>query len=471
MNENIIQNLQQTFANNFDVKYREIITDRGVITVVYVDTMCDSKFLSEFIVEPLSNFRGNMGSLLDIKKGILSASSIGVIKTMKDLHIHLLSGDAVLVFSFIKELVYCDAKGFSKRPIQTPITEAQIKGPREGFNEVLSDNISLIRRRIKDPKLKFESMMMGNKTNTSVVMGYIEGSVPPKLVEYIRSQMKSIDTDAVLSTNYIEEYLKCKHTPFDTIGYTEKPDVIASRLCEGRVAIFVDGTPFVATAPYFFVENFQTGDDYYSNKFFANGTRILRWVAFSLATFLTGFYVAIVTHHFSLIPYMFTFRLAISRAGVPFPTVVEVLLMSFFFQLSREAGVRLPQPIGQTMSIVGALILGDATVGSGLASQTTLVIVAISSICSFLVPKVYAAIASWNLFIIAFSTVLGLPGFYIAFCIFVSHLAGLNSCGYPYLYPIGTLKTFGFKDMLVRDYLREMTNSIYGEGSKDEKNN
>jgi hypothetical protein len=469
MNENIIQKLQETFAHNFDMKYREIITDKGIITIVYLDTMCDSKFISEFIVEPLSNFRGNIGSLLDIKKGILAASSIGVIKTMKDLHTHLLSGDAVLVFSFMKELVYCDAKGFPKRPIQTPITEAQIKGPREGFNEALADNISLIRRRIKEPNLKFESMMMGNKTHTSVVMGYIEGSVPPKLVEYIRNQLKSIDADAILSTNFIEEKLKCKHTPFDTIGYTEKPDVISARICEGRIAIFVDGTPFVATAPYFFFENFQTGDDYYSNKFFANGTRILRWVAFCLATFLTGFYIAIVTHHFSLIPYMFTFRLAISRAGVPFPTVVEVLLMNFFFQLSREAGVRLPQPIGQTMSIVGALILGDATVGSGLASQTTLVIVAISSICSFLVPKAYAAIASWNLVMIIFSTVLGLPGFYIAFCIFVSHLAGLNSCGYPYLYPIGTLKTFSFKDILIRDYLSEITNSIFDEVSKDEK--
>lgn len=469
MNENILLYIKDIFKNSFDVKYREIITNRGVINVIYIDNMCDSKFVSQFIINPLSKNRDEIGSILDIKKGILSVGSLGIIQTKDDLLTHLLSGDAILLFSFIKDVIYCDAKGFPKRAITTPITEAQIKGPREGFNEALADNLSLIRRRIKDVNLKLESMMMGSKTNTTVVMAYIEGSAPEKLVEYIRSQLKSIDTEAVLSVNYIEEKLKCKHTPFDTIGYTEKPDVVASRICEGRVAIIVDGTPFVATAPYFFIENFQTGDDYYSNIFFANFTRLLRWTAFLLATLLTGFYIAIVTHHFSLIPYMFTFRLAVSRAGVPFPTVVEVLLMNFFFQLSREAGIRLPQPIGQTMSLVGALILGDATVGSGLASQTTLIIVAISSICSFLVPKVYTAIAVWNLFIILFSSVLGLPGFYISFCIFVSHLAGLNTCGYPYLFPLGTLRRYKHKDIIVTDYLRNMTNNIFDEGEKNEK--
>lgn len=470
MNENILLEIKDTFKDSFDVKYREIVTNRGVINVIFTDNMCDSKFISQFIIEPFSTYRGDIGSILDIKKGILYANSLGVIKTKDELFTHLLSGDVIIIFSFLKEVIYCEAKGFSKRPIQTPITESQIKGPREGFNEALTDNLSLIRRRIKDKNLKFENMMLGSQTHTSVVMGYIEGSSPTELIDYIRSKLKSIDAKVVLSTNYIEEALKCKHTPFDTIGYTEKPDVVVSRLCEGKVAIFVDGTPFVATAPYFFIENFHTGDDYYSNKFFGNATRLLRWLAFSLATLLTGFYLAIATYHFSLIPYLFTFRFAISRAGVPFPTVIEVLLMNFFFQLSREAGIRLPQPIGQTMSIVGALILGDATVGSGLASQTTLVIVAISSICSFLVPKAYAAIATWNFVMIAFSSVLGLPGFYIGFCIFVSHMAGLNTCGYPYLFPIGTLRTFKQKDILVRSDLRNIYNTIFEEAKKDEKN-
>jgi hypothetical protein len=467
MNEAVYQFIKETFRNSFDVKYREIVTDKGVINIIYIDNMCDAKFISEFIIAPLSNARDKIGDIIDIKKGILSVGSIGVVKNKDELITHLLSGDVVIIFSFLKEIVFCDAKGFAKRSVTTPLTEGQIKGPREGLTEVLADNISLIRRRVKDPDLKFENITLGRKTKTMVVISYIENTAPRQLIEYIKKQLNSIDENAILNSNYIEEKLKCKHTAFDTIGFTEKPDVASSRLCEGRVIIMVDGTPFVITAPYFFFEGIQAGDDYYNNKYFGNATRILRWIAFALAILLPSFYIAIVTHHFSLIPYAFTFRLAVSRAGVPFPTVIEVLLLAFFFQLSREAGIRLPQPVGQAMSIVGALILGDATVGSGLASQTTLIIVAISSICSFLVPKLYPSIALWNLVLIPFSAALGLPGFYIGFCVLVSHIAGLNSCGYPYLFPLGTLRSFGHKDILIRGDLYEVTNNIFKEEEKN----
>ncbi len=469
MNEKILQYIKEIFSNTFDIKYREIITNKGVITIVYIDNMCDIKFINEFIIKPLAECRTDIGNLLDLKKGILSINSGAVITNKEDLITNILSGNVVIISSFTHEVIYYEAKGFNKRAIDIPITEGLIKGPREGFNEAIADSLSLVRKRVKDPNLKFENLTLGSKTHTFVVMGYIKGSAPSGLIDYIRSQLKSIETEAILNINYIEEKLKCKNTPFDTIGYTEKPDVIASRLCEGRVAVFVDGTPFVATAPYFFFENFQTGDDYYSNIFFSNATRILRWIAFVLATLLTGFYLAIVTHHFSLIPYIFTFRLAVSRAGVPFPSVIEVLLLNLFFQLSREAGIRLPQPIGQTMSIVGALILGDATVGSGLASQTSLIIVAVSAICSFLVPKAYTAIAYWNFVITIFASVLGLPGFYIGFCVFVSHIAGLNSCGYPYLFPLGTLRTYKHKDIIMSGYLREISNNIFDEEKSDEE--
>ena len=165
----------------------------------------------------------------------------------------------------------------------------------------------------------------------------------------------------------MRKQLKNKNTAFDTIGTTEKPDVVASKLLEGKIAIIVDGTPFVITAPYFFIDNFQTPDDYYSNKYFANLSRIIRVVSFFSASLLSGLYLAIATFHFSLIPSVLAVKFTISRAAVPLPTVIELLLMTFFFQLLREAGIRLPQSIGQAMSIVGALILGDAVVGVGLS--------------------------------------------------------------------------------------------------------
>lgn len=461
--------IKEKLKNSYDVKYREIECELGIIFGVFIDDLCDSKFISEYIFNPLMQNKIVTMDLDYIKKEILPANSIGDINSNDEAIYHILSGDVVIIFSFANCAIYCEAKGYVRRSVGIPVTENVIKGPREGFTEAFVDNVSLIRRKIKNPDLKFETIILGSKSNTVVVVCYIEGVAPKKLVDYIRKKVSNIKLEFVLDTNYIEEQLKNKNTAFDTIGTTEKPDVAASKLLEGKIAIIVDGTPFVITAPYFFVDNFQAPDDYYSNVYFANLSRITRVLSFFIASLLSGLYLAIACFHFSLIPTVFAVKFTISRAGVPLPTIVELLTMTFFFQLLREAGIRLPQSIGQSMSIVGALILGDAAVGVGLASQSTVVIVAISSISSFLVPKLYGALTIWNIIIILFSSVLGLPGFYIGFFIFISHLAGLESCGYPYLFPLGTLETFKFKDILYRKDLSEISNSIFDKGDSNEK--
>lgn len=465
ININIIK---EKLKNSYDVKYREIECEVGTIFGVFIDDLCDSKFISEYIFNPLMRHQIETDDIEYIKKEVLPANSIGDINSIDEAIYHVLSGDVILVFSFSDKSFYCEAKGYVRRSVGVPITENVIKGPREGFTEAFVDNVSLIRRKIKNSSLKFETLIIGDKSNTVTVICYIEGVAPKKLVDYIRKKVSNIKLEFILDTNYIEEQLKNKNTVFDTIGTTEKPDVVASKLLEGKVGIIVDGTPFVITAPHFFIDNFQTPDDYYSNKYFGNLSRIMRVVGFCLASLLSGLYLAISTFHFSLIPTVITLKLSISRAGVPFPTVVELFLMTFFFQLLREAGIRLPQPIGQSMSIVGALILGDAAVGAGLASQSTIVIVALASIASFLVPKLYGALSIWNIIIIFFSSVLGLPGFYIGFFIFISHMAGLESCGYPYLFPMGTLESFKFNDLLYRKDLSRISNSIFDKDDYNE---
>ena len=456
-----INYIKEKFKNSYDVVYREIECESGIIFGVFIDNLCDSKFISEYIFNPLIQNNINGVDLEYIKKEILPANSIGDVNSNEEAVSHILSGDLVLIFPFANKAIFCEAKGFVKRSVAVPSTENVIKGPREGFTESFVDNVSMIRRKIKNPDLKFENLILGYKSNTVVVICFIEGVAPVKLVDYIRKKVTNINIEFILDTNYIEEELKNKHTAFDTIGTTEKPDVVASKLLEGKIAIIVDGTPFVITAPYFLIDNFQTPEDYYTNKHFANISRVMRVVSFCLASLLSGIYLAISTFHFSLIPTVIALRLSLSRAGVPFPTVVELLLMTFFFQLLREAGIRLPQVIGQSMSIVGALILGDAAVGAGLASQSTIVIVALSSIASFLIPKLYGALSIWNIIIIMFSSVLGLPGFYIGVFIFMSHMAGLESCGYPYLFPFGTLESFKLRDLLVRKDLNKVSNSIF----------
>ena len=465
MNEKYLEYVKGKLEGNFDVKFRELKVNKGIIRLIFIDNLCDSKFISQYIMAPIINST-NIADGDMVKAKILEANSIGVVKSQDDALIHILSGDVIIISDFYKEIIFCEAKGYVRRSVSIPITENVVKGPREGFTEAFVDNVSMLRRKIKNPDLKFETGYLGKKSNTVVVISYIKYVAPESLVKYIKDQLNSVDEDFILESNYIEEKIRCKSTAFDTVGYSEKPDVVASKIFEGRIAIIVDGTPFVMTAPYFFIENFQMPDDYYFNKYIANTTRAFRLIGFSIAMFLPAVYIALTTYHFSLIPQAFVFRLAVARSGVPFPTIVELIIMSFFFQILREAGIRLPQPVGQSMSIVGALILGDAAVGAGLASQGTLIIVALSSISLFLVSKLYGAITIWSLVLIIFSTILGLPGFYIGFFVLISHLAGLNSCGYPYLFPGGTVNSFKFKDLLSRGYLNEISNTIFDKGEK-----
>jgi spore germination protein KA len=458
-----LQYIKERFKDSIDVKYRNIETAKGILTLIFMDTLCDSKFISEFIITPLSTYDLAIHNVGDIKDKILYSNIVGDVKSHEDALLHILSGDVVITSDFIFEAVYCEAKGFAKRNVAIPETEAVLKGPREGFTELFVDNISLIRRKIKNPDLKFENITVGEKSNTIVIVFFIKGLAPIKLINYIKNAISNANYDFILDIKYIDELVQHKRTPFDTLGYSEKPDIVASKILEGRVGVIVDGTPFVLTAPHFFIENFQTGDDYYVNRHYANVSRWIRWLAYYIATFLPGIYVALTAYHFSLIPSVFVFRLAVSRAGVPFPTVVEVFLMVTFFQIIKEAGLRLPQPIGQAMSIVGALILGDAAVGAGITSQTTVLIVALSSICFFLIPKLYGGTVIWSFILIFFGSALGLPGFYIGFFMLVTHLAGLKSCGYPYLYPLGTLKKLNYGDITSRKNLNEISNTILDE--------
>lgn len=468
---NSIDFIKNKLDKNFDVKYREIETVQGKVYIVFVDNLCNSTIISKYIIAPIIKNKDSILTVEYIKNNIIEAHDVDYINKIEDTLIHILSGDVVILFENYEDILFVDAKGYVKRGIDIPISEKVIKGPREGFNEVLVDNISLIRRKVKNSNFKIENLIIGKKSNTSVAMFYIEGIAPDRLVKKIRKKLNSIKVDFILDTNYIEESFKSKRTLFDTIGYTEKPDVAAANIMEGRIGILVDGTPFVITMPYFFVESFQTPDDYYINKIYSNMTRILRYIAFMLALLLPGLYIAITTYHFSLIPSVFVFRLSVSRAGVPFPAIVELYLLIFFFQILREAGLRLPEPIGQAVSIVGALILGDAAVGAGLASQIGMIVVAVSSISSFLIPRLYNVISVWSIVIVILSSVVGLPGFYIGLLAFIAHLGSLDSVGYPYLYPLGTRKDFKFRDIFFRGNLKNISKNIIEDDIYEKNNN
>ena len=462
-----IEYVKKRFEGAFDVKYREIMTSLGLCTLVFIDDLCSTQFISEYIVTPLGKKDYKCWSVEDVIPNVLGINIASYAKDVEDAILHVLSGDVVLLFNDHEKIIYCEVKGFVRRGVGIPVTESVVKGPREGFTELFVDNVSLIRRKIKNSDLKFEPIYVGNKSQTVVCISYIKGIAPDYLIDHVKEIVNKLDLKFILDTNYIEDALRKKKSVFDTVGYTEKPDEVAAKMLEGRVAILVDGTPFVITVPYFFLENFQAPDDYYLNKYFVNFTRVIRWIAFFLATFMPGLYVAILTHHFALIPSLFVFRLAVSRAGVPLPTIVEVLIMMVAFQLIKEAGLRLPQPIGGAMSIVAGLILGDAVVGAGIASRITIIVVAISTLSYFLTPKLYGAMSIWSLIITVVSSMFGLPGFFIVALVLIAKLADLDTGGYSYLFPLGSIETYKFKDIIFRGDLRHISQHVVEKGGED----
>jgi spore germination protein KA len=451
--------IDNKLQGNSDFKKRVIKSVSGNIYILFIDNLCDSKFISQYIIAPLTNMSSKTINSNTIKEKVLYGNSLGNAKSKDDAVFHILSGDVVIIFENMQNVIFCEAKGFSKRGIEMPITEASIKGPREGFNESIMDNISLIRRRIKSPSLKVEYFTVGSDSNTTTALIYMENKAPKDLVKRLKNTINDMNTNFILGTNYVEEELKItsKTTTFSTLNYSEKADIVASRIFQGRVAILVDGSPFCSTAPYFFIENFQAPDDYYLNKVYANILRVVRLLAFGISSFLPGLYIALTTYHFSFVPIEFILRLTSSRAYVPMPTTLEVMLMLFFFLLLREAGIRLPQPIGQSMSIVGALILGQSAVSAGLASQSTIIIIALTSICSFLIPNLYSTLIVWSIITFIMSSLMGIIGFFMGIYTMLSNIASIDSCGYPFIWPFGTGKNLGYKDIFYRSNLNKIS--------------
>ncbi len=460
--------IQDKLKNNFDLHFRTIELDFGCVYIAFINSICDEKRISKYIIEPMLSTKKISSDIDVLKNEVITASTMGDVKDEEDALQRLIHGNVVMAFDFSDRAIYCEVRKFETKAIDIPPTEAVLKGPREGFTESLMINISLIRKQLKDVHLKCEMLMIGEKADIEVVFVYIENVAPSALVNHVKKEVGKLNKGFVLQSGHISEQLATKRTAFDTVAYTEKPDVFCTKISEGKVGVILQGDPAGISVPCFFMEKFQSPSDYSALKYIGNFTRVVRWFSFLIAMFVPGLYIAIGTHHYSLVPRLIAFRLAISRTGVPFPLFLEYLLLAIFFQILREGGIRLPQPIGQSISIVGALILGDAAVNSGLASNVTVLIVALCAIASFLTPAISEAIIIWSSLLLVLSALMGLPGFYVGVVAFFSHLAGLKSCGYPYLFPLGTLKRYKFKDRILRGNLNEISNNIFEEAKDDE---
>lgn len=458
-----LSQIKERFKGSVDVAYREFSLGFDLnkkAGLIYICGLVSSELTNKTILKPLmfdllkNEELKNMepGNLLEkIKSCALPNSGIREAATLQDVITGILSGDTALLLDGFPTALLIETKGWEMMGINEPDTEAVVRGPREGFTETIGVNTAMLRRKIKNEKLRLESLNLGRQTKTLVYIAYIEGIVNEKIVTEVKKRLQRIDIDAILESGYIEQLIEDAPTSiFPTIGNTEKPDILAAKLLEGRVGIFVDGTPFVLTVPYLLIEAFQSAEDYYSRPYYSTLIRIIRYVALFISTLFPALYVALQSFHPEMIPTSLLISMAGAREGVPFPAYIEALVMGVVFEIMREAGVRMPRPIGQSVSIVGSLVLGEAAVRAGFISNPMVIVVAITAIASFVITPLADAMALMRLFFLFCASTLGLFGLLMGILFINIHVMKLRSFGIPYLYPVAPMNFGELKDVFIR---------------------
>lgn len=454
-----ISYIRDALGNSTDIVIREIhIANKIDVGIIYTDGLVDSKSINNFIMESLmldfpQDENQDQNLLTVLKNKVLTVGEIQNVSEFGALFDALLSGDVILLLEGYSQGFNISMKGWQSRSVTEATTETIIRGPKESFNENLRTNTAMVRRRIKDPNLWLESRQIGTVTKTNVALMYINGIVNDKVVEELRERLDRIDIDGILESGYIEQMIQDETlTPFPTVYTTERPDVVAADLLEGRVAIIVDGTPFALILPVVFLQFFQAAEDYYQRADIGTLLRILRLICFFIAIAGPSLYIAITTFHQEMIPSDMLVNLMAQREGVPFPAFVEAFLMEVTFEILREAGVRMPRAIGQAVSIVGTLVVGTAAVDAGMVSAAMVIVVSITAISNFVFPSIAMAIPIRILRfpLMALAASFGLLGIVVGLVALLLHLCSLRSFGVPYMSPFSPLVLSDLKDSLIR---------------------
>jgi spore germination protein KA len=459
-----LQHIRMQLGNSPDISIRqfELGNSRTQVAAVYTEGVIDKNMVNEFILhslmidtakEEFDRMAADKSIFDFIRTNALTMGEIENVRDWDGAILSILSGDTVIFIDGWAEVMVCSTKGGEMRSITEPSAQVVIRGPKDGFNESIGTNVSLVRRRIKSPHLWLEAMKIGNMTQTDVAIMYIKGIANDKIVQEIKKRLKEINTDSILESGYIEQLIQDKtYTIFPTIYNTERPDSVAGNLLEGRIAIFVDGTPFVLIAPVTFFMYFQSAEDYYQRFEIATAIRLLRFGALLISLFVPSIFIASITFHQEMIPTSLLVSLMGQREAVPFPAFFEAIIMEVAFEILREAGIRMPRAIGQAVSIVGALVLGQAAVEAGIISAAMVIVVALTGISSFATPAYNMALSvRWLRFAMIISS--GLLGFYgiaILSIIILAHMCGLRSFGIPYMSPLGPFNLEDQKDTFFR---------------------
>lgn len=450
--------MKEILGPSKDIIYRPFYfgQSRTKAVMICIDGLVKADRLALEIIKPLMyggliSEKAKPRSVEEVAEKFMTAGESKVCKTYGALATGILMGEAAVLFEGLSDALLMEVKGFPHRNVEDPQTESVLRGPREGFVENMRTNTALLRRRIKSPFFTMEMLVLGEKTNTPVTLAYLRNVADEALVADIKKRLSSIDTDAILDSGYVEQYISDGGSPFfSTIASSEKPDAVAGKLLEGRVGIIVDGSPYVLTVPTFFVENFQTTEDYYIAPLFSSSLRLIRLFAFLISILALPLYVALTTFHQELIPTELLLSMSAAKGNTPFPTVIEALIMIVVFEILKEAGIRLPRPAGQAVSMVGAIIIGETAVSAGLIGAPMVIAVATTAVSAFAAPALANASMLLRLLFLLLAGTLGGLGLSLGMLLLLFHLGSLESFGVPYLSPIVPFHLIDNKDAFLR---------------------
>lgn len=460
VSESLHQNValfQELFKNVDTVVYRRFKNqnDAGIeCCAIFIDGMVDNEIVNEHIIGPVirqPRLKKTKHPLDVLQTQVIIAADVkktaAIHKMLEALH----DGDTVLLLDGAAEGLLISSKGWQTRAITEPENEKSLRGPKEGFTESLMMNLSLIKRKLKTNDLKFQMKVMGSRSHTKACICYIEGLASRALLAELEKRLDEIHLDGILGTDYIAEFITdAPFSPFKTVGKTERPDIVAARLLEGRIALVLDGSPDVMTLPYLFIEYFQSNDDYYINYFFSSISRIIRIISFIFTISVPAVYLALTTFHEEILPTPLLLSISAARQGVAFPTIFELLILGLAFEILREAGMRLPTTIGEALSIVGALILGQAAVQARFVSAPMVIVAGFTAVTGLMIPSLSGAIIILRFIFVILATLIGFYGYIFGMIGLLIHLFQIRSFGVPYMTPLNSLNLQDLKDTVIR---------------------
>lgn len=448
----IIDKIKEMNGNSTDIAVHEMTILNTKVAYIFLESTSSDDKISDFLGKSLSidarKEKSVFDNVFDALQNTIPNSKLKITKTYEELFYYLASGFTCVIVEGYDKAIVLETKANLDRSIDQASSEPVLKGPKDSFNENYQTNIGLIRKRIKDPNLWFTETSVGRRTKTKVAIAYIKDIVDEKRVNRLKKKLEEIDIDGIIDSNYIRELLVSNQKSIlPRVISTERPDIVSISLLDGKIAILVENTPYVLLLPTVFMDFFHSPEDYYLKPLNSSFTRILRILAFFIAILVPAFYVAVTTFDMEVIPNLLLISFAIQRESVPFPTIIEVLIMIISYEMLKEADTRKPQTMGASISIVGALILGDAAVSAGIISPIVVIIVSLSAVSgmAFNDPDMINAIRTWRILFMLSACFFGLIGILVMGVIFIAKLSSMSVLDTPYLAP---LAPFAGKDFI-----------------------